>query len=182
MLIRDAREEDADAMARVIVDTFLAAHADQMPEEAIKRRREEWTHEVSANAWRRSLRNIASGVDKVECIFVACDESGDVIGMAMGVPAEGQTHTGEVSALYVRQDQQGRGVGRRLVQAAAAWLHAQGHTALHISVLAANAPARKFYEAIGGTVIGEQELDEYGFVLPGVIYGWPDIRALIASE
>jgi GNAT superfamily N-acetyltransferase len=100
----------------------------------------------------------------------------------MGMPAENMERTGEVSALYVRQNQQSRGIGRRLVQAAAMWLHEQGHTALQIGVLAANAPARKFYEAIGGAVIGEQEIDEYGFIVPGVIYGWPDIRALIPSE
>ena len=144
--------------------------------------KEEWTYEASATSWRRPLCGIASGVNKEECIFVACEENGDVIGLAMGMPAEGFTHTGEVSALYVQQGFQGRGIGRRLVQAVAAWLHAQGHTVLHIAVLAANAPARKFYEAIGGTVIGEREFEEYGFMLPGVVYGWPDIRTLIPSE
>jgi GNAT superfamily N-acetyltransferase len=182
MFIRHAHEEDADAMARVIVDTFLVAHAGQIPEEALQRRREEWTHEVSAMAWRRPLGGIDSGENKEECIFVACDEKGEVIGLVMGAPAEGFARTGEISALYVRQDHQGQGVGRRLVQAAAAWLHAQGHTALRITVLAANAPAHRFYEAIGGTVVDKLEMDEYGYMLPFVVYGWPDIRMLLPSE
>jgi len=182
MHIRHAHEEDADAMARAIVDTFLTTHADQIPEAALRRRKEEWTYEVSAKAWRRPLRNIAIGASKNDCIFVACDERGEVIGLAMGTPAENLAHTGEVSALYVRQDQQGRGIGRRLVQSTAAWLHARGHTALQICVLGTNAPARRFYEAIGGTVIGERDIDEYGFILQGVIYGWPDIRGLIPPE
>jgi GNAT superfamily N-acetyltransferase len=181
MLIRHAREDDADAMARVIVDTFFTAHETHIPEEALQRRKEEWTHEASANAWRRPLRDIASGMNTEECIFVACDENGEVLGLAMGTPAEGLARTGEVSAVYVRQDQQGRGIGRRLVQATAAWLHARGHTALHITTLAANAPARRFYEVIGGTQVGEMEMDEYGYKLPFVVYGWPDIRALIPS-
>lgn len=182
MHIRLALEDDADAMARVIVDTFLSAHEGHMPDEAMRRRREEWTHEVSANGWRRTLRSIAQDANPLECIFVASDDAGEVIGLTMGVPAEGFPNTGEVSALYVRADWQGRGLGRQLVQTAAAWLHQRGFTALHIAVLAANAPARRFYEAIGGVVVGALEIDEYGITLPGVIYGWPNISALVSSE
>lgn len=179
MQIRHAREEDANAMARVIVDTFLTAHEGHMPAEAMRRRREAWTHEVSANAWLRTIREIAGTTNPQDCIFVVCDEPGEVVGLAMGTPAEGFDYTGEVSALYVRADWQGRGVGRQLVQTAAAWLHQRGFTALRIAVLAANAPARRFYEAIGGVVVGEREFDEYGFKVAGVVYGWPDIRVLI---
>lgn len=182
MLIRHAREDDADAMAQLIVDTFFAAHATQIPAEALQRRRDDWTHETSAKAWRRPLRAIASGAETEDCIFVACTDDGDLIGLAMGTPAEGLTHTGEVSAVYVRPDQQGRGIGRQLVQTVATWLHARGHNALRIMALAANAPARRFYETLGGTVVDEMEMDEYGCMLPFVVYGWPDIRALIPSE
>lgn len=182
MHIRHAREEDATAMAHVIVDAFLAAHEDQMPAEVMRRRREEWTYEVSANAWLRTLREIAGATDSHECIFVTCDDSDEVIGLVMGVPADGLTHTGEVSALYVRPDWQGRGVGRQLVRMAATWLHQKGFTALHIAVLAANTPARKFYEAIGGTVIGERAFEDYGYIMPETIYGWPDIRVLVQPK
>ena len=49
---------------------------------------------------------------------------------------------------------------------------------LVISVLAANAPARCFYEALGGVLVGQRSIEEYGEMLPGVVYGWSDIRAL----
>lgn len=168
-------------MAHVIVDTFLAAHESHLPEEALRRRREAWTYAESANAWRRTLKSIADTDNPGDCIFVA-SEDGEVVGLAMGVPAEGCERTGEVSARYVQPAWQGRGVGRRLVQMAAAWLHARGFTALHIAVLAANAPARKFYEAIGGVVVAQREFDEYGCMMAGVVYGWPDIRALVPAE
>ena len=179
MHIRHAREEDANAMARVIVDTFLTAHEGHMPAEAMRRRKEAWTHEVSANAWLRTIREIADTTNPQDCIFVACDEPGEVVGLAMGTTAEGFDYTGEVSALYVRADWQGRGIGRQLVQTVATWLHQHDFATLRIMTLAANAPARKFYEVIGGTVVDGLEIEEYGFTLPGVVYGWPDIRALI---
>lgn len=181
MYVRPAQDEDVDAMAHVIVDTFLLAHMGQLPGEAMRRRKEEWTYDVSANAWLRTLREIADAENPLDCVFVACDEAGEVIGLAMGTPAEGFDRTGEVCVLYVRPEWQRRGVGRRLVQSVAQWLRERGFIALHIATLPANAPARKFYEAIGGVVIGQRELDEYGYKVVNVVYSWPDIRVLTPS-
>ena len=180
MDIRVAHEADAAAMARLMVDTFLAAHRDHMPADAWARRAEEWTYAASEQSWRRTLREIAAGTLRSECIYVAIDDDGDLAGLAMGGPTEppDRPQTGEVYALYVRASHQGRGLGRRLVQAVAAYLAQEGMTSLEIACLAANAPARRFYEAIGGRVVGERLLDE-GVMLPGVVYGWPDINALI---
>lgn len=48
-------------------------------------------------------------------------------------------------------------------------------TALHTGCLAANAPARSFYEAIGGRLS-----DEDGVMLPEV-YEWTDIQTLVPN-
>jgi ribosomal protein S18 acetylase RimI-like enzyme len=128
------------------------------------------------------MQEIAGDASTKECIYVACDDAGEVIGVAMGQPAEGFADTGEVNCLYVRVDRHGRGVGRRLVQAVAAYMLQHGLTALRIGVLAANAPARGFYEALGGRVVGVYDIDEYGFTLSGVVYGWPDARTLLQGR
>jgi GNAT superfamily N-acetyltransferase len=121
MNIRVAREADAAAMGRVMVDTYLAAHRDQMPAEAWARRAREWTYEVSEQGWARTLRQIAADPRPRDCIYVA-EEGGELAGLAMGGPANGDDlpRTGEVYALYVRGSHQGRGLGRRRVQAVAA--------------------------------------------------------------
>ena len=182
MLIRVARETDAAAMARVMVDTYLAAHRDQQPEEVWAKRAQEWTYAESEQGWARTLRAIATDADPQECIYVAEAAGGELVGLAMGGPAttEGLSHTGEVYALYVWPSHQGRGLGRRLVSAVAAHLAQLGMTALHIGCLAANAPARRFYESIGGRVIIERLFDEEGVMLPEVVYGWADTGALVA--
>jgi ribosomal protein S18 acetylase RimI-like enzyme len=182
MIIRAAREADAPAMGRVMVSSYLAAHRDQMPEGAWAKRAEEWTPEVSAAGWARTLGEITSGVRSQDCIYVAVNDSGAIVGLAMGGPvnAEELPQIGAVYALYISTRHQGHGLGRRLVQAVAADLAQKGMTALQIGCLAANTPARGFYAAIGGRLVGERLFDDDGVMLPEVIYEWADIKALAA--
>jgi ribosomal protein S18 acetylase RimI-like enzyme len=183
VIIRAAHETDASAMGQVMVATYLSAHRGHVPAEAWEKRAREWTPEVSAQAWARTLHEIATGSGVHECVYVA-DDDGAIVGLAMGGPAEADNvpQTAEVYALYVSEQYQGKGVGRRLVQAVAADLARQGIAALHICCLAANAPARRFYEAIGGRIISERLVDEEGFLLPAVVYGWDDISVLGARD
>ena len=180
MLIRVAREEDAPAMGRVMVDTHLAAHRAQMSAEAWAKRAQKWTYEVSERAWARTLREIAAGAS--ECIYVAEEPGADLVGLVMGglAKTDALPQSGQVYALYVRASHQGRGLGRRLVQAVAAHLAQLGMSALQIGCLAANAPARRFYESLGGRLVDERWFDEAGVMLPEVVYGWADIEALVA--
>ena len=177
--IRPARIEDPPAMARVMVDTWLSAHRGQVPDAQWQRRRDEWTYAVSEGAWRGLLEEIADGVNTDDCVYVALVEE-DLVGVAVGCPSGLGLlpDAAEVSGVYVRPEHQGRGLGRRLVQTVAADQAARGRRALLISCLVANAPARRFYEAIGGRVIGTHETEDYGFREPQVVYGWEDIHVL----
>jgi ribosomal protein S18 acetylase RimI-like enzyme len=154
-----------------------------MPDAAWTKRAEEWTPEVSADGWARTLRAIASGEQPQDCISVAVDDGGEIVGLAMGGPADAEDlpQTGAVFVLYISTRHQGQGLGRRLVQAVAAALAQKGMTALQIGCLAANAPARGFYAAIGGRLVSERLFDEEGVMLPEVVYEWADIRTLVAK-
>ncbi|MCE7985947.1 MAG: GNAT family N-acetyltransferase [Caldilinea sp. CFX5] len=180
MLIRLATMTDAPGMAQVMVDTWLAAHREQVPEGQWQRRREEWSYADSERSWRRLLAEIEDGSNTEDCPYVAVSEEGAVVGIALGCPAglELLPNAAEVSALYVRPTEQGQGLGRRLVQAVAAHQARLGRQALMISVLTNNAPARRFYEALGGQLIGTRQTEDYGYPEPQVVYGWPDIREL----
>lgn len=135
----------------------------QVPDDGWAKLAEEWTPAVSAQGWARTLR--------------------EIVGLAMGGPADAQAHphAGAVYALYISAHKQGQGLGRRLVQAVAADLVQKGMTALEIGCLAANTPARGFYEAIGGRLAGERPFDEDGVLLPEVVYAWADIQHLAAK-
>lgn len=189
MVVRTARIEDAPAMARVIVDTCRSAHRGHVPEAYWQKRYGEWTYADSERNWRRMLGQSASGKTPRECAFVAVDphgervSDGEVVGLAVGGPSRGgrPARTGEIHCLYIRERCQRHGLGRRLVQVVAAYLAARGMPALRIGCLEVNTPARRFYEALGGQVVGERESSDSGFTLREVIYGWEDTQDLLAA-
>lgn len=89
-----------------------------------------------------------------------------------------QGFSGEISAIYVLQRAQNCGLGRRLMAAMARSLGDRGHGAASLWVLRDNAPARRFYERLGGMVIGEKEEPCGAVTLAETAYGWPDLAPL----
>ena len=177
MSIRLAQAEDANALARVIVDTGRAAHRGQMPDHVLIQQPLEEAYAESARNWARSLGEIAAADTPQECIYVAEDETGAIVGLGMAGPPKQEflEKSGEVYVLYVQGSHQHRGLGRSLVRTVAAHLVQLGMTSLLIGCLATNAPARRFYEALGGRVIAERDFDQDGFMLPEVVYAWDSI-------
>jgi GNAT superfamily N-acetyltransferase len=184
MKIRDAVVEDAPAMGRVMVRAWLSAHRGQMPDAAWQKRVDEWTPEVSARAWARLLTERADGDHPGSVLLVAEEDAGDLIALVLGTADEGDGsgRTAAIDAIYVAPDRQGHGIGRRLLQEAAKELAALHFSTLHIGVLTANLSARAYYEAMGGLEVGQRTFDEEGFPLPGTVYAWPDIAALIGDS
>ena len=180
MNVRAAVLQDAPAMGRVMVVTWLLAHRGQIPDEAWQKRVEEWTPEVSGRAWARLLSERAGGDHARMVLLVAEEDPGDPLALALGTEAEDDESgvTAQINALYVRPDRQGQGIGRRLLQATARELTSLGFSRLHIGVLSANLAARAFYEAMGGQQMGQRTFDEEGYLLPETVYGWSDITAL----
>ena len=76
----------------------------------------------------------------------------------------------------------GQGIGRALVQAVAAYLAQEGMPTLYIAALAASEPARRFYESLGGQLVGTREDYDNGVLIPLVVYGWADTQALISAR
>lgn len=189
MQIRPAQLSDAPALGRLMVDTWLTAHRDHIPVSAWEKRSQEWSYAESEHAWRRTLGEIDRGSRSDTQLFVAILTPGSasglltvdgvLAGLAMVIPARDYPDTAEISALYVAQNQQRRGVGRLLMQAVAAHLQETSRSRLHVGVLEGNQPARRFYEALGGQVVYQREFDEDGLLLPEVVYGWPDLGCLM---
>jgi GNAT superfamily N-acetyltransferase len=111
--------------------------------------------------------------------FIAEDESG-AIGFAALL-----LHSPPISVLldnlHVVPDRQRRGVGQRLMAEAARWtLDAAPGAPLYLWVLEANAGARHFYRALGGTECGvDWHLMPDGSSLVAVRCQWDDPRRLV---
>lgn len=85
------------------------------------------------------------------------------VGMATGVPDEGNDSRAELISLWVEPAVRGRGVATALITAIARWAASTGAATLTLTVMPDNFPARRTYERNGFTVS-----DEAGDLLPGV--------------
>jgi ribosomal protein S18 acetylase RimI-like enzyme len=184
MRVRAAVVEDAPAMGRVMVDSFLSAHRGQMPDAAWQKRVDEWTPDVSARGWARAITEQGGGNAVRDVLLVAEDDAGVLCALVSGTAADDDPSgsIAEIGALYVLPDRRGQGIGRSLLRAAASDLATLGFSELQVGVLTANLPARGFYEVMGGCEIGRRTVDEEGYLLPVTIYGWPDITALTGDS
>lgn len=158
LIIRAAQMDDAPAMGRLAVATFLAAHRGHIPEEVWAKRRDEWSAEDSARNWARTLRAIADGTNPCECVYLAVDETCDeVIGIAMGQPAyeEPWPNTGAIKVLYVLQIVYGWADTETLIAAAGLDPNASGK-AMHLPDCTILASALR---SQGETVTGQSPTD-----------------------
>ena len=111
--------------------------------------------------------------------LVGCNSVGQVMGFASG----GAERTGrlacdgELQAIYLLQAIRGRGLGSLLVRRFAHELQSKGFSSMAAWVLALN-PYRKFYEAMGGDMIAEQEIERGGQSFVEIAYGWQDLSSL----
>ncbi len=182
MKIREAELRDAAAMARVSVDSYRAAHRDQIPEASLM----QFTYEESERNWARAIRELSESAERQEYIYVAENDEGLLVGVAMGGPERSNhpLYTGEIYVLYLLPAYQRRGIGRRLSISVVERLVEQEMDSLLIRVLKANAPARRFYEALGGQLVPdvEEQIEDGGAVLEQVAYGWREVSELLHSR
>ncbi|HMK79702.1 MAG TPA: GNAT family N-acetyltransferase [Xanthobacteraceae bacterium] len=171
MIVRRAGPADVEAIAQVHVQAWRESYPDLLPWSEIDAR----PLETRAAQWRNTLIQLDRPT------FVA-DEDGAVAGFVSGgtVMWSGLSTDGEVSALYLLDAIKRRGFGRALFGAMLGELAARGIRSAGLRVLTANAPARRFYEAMGGR-LGESRLDRRGeFVFDEVAYIWEDLTAFEA--
>lgn len=89
------------------------------------------------------------------------EESGEVVGFAVG-----DKRDGNIWALFVHPDHEGRGYGRQLHDAMVAWLWSQGLEQLWLTTQPGTR-AQAFYEAAGWQRAGRTDHGELRFELRG---------------
>jgi ribosomal protein S18 acetylase RimI-like enzyme len=169
---RAAVPDDAAAIARVQVSTWRATYRGIVPGAFLDG--------IRVDEWAARRRG---DLETPGSVALVAEEGGVAIGFLLAGRARGGPpgHDAEVHALYVLRERQRRGVGRRLLRDGAAAVAARGHRSLLLWVLRDNAPARAFYERLGGRVVASKEIEIGGAALPEVAYGWPDLGPLLGG-
>lgn len=172
--VREAAAGDAEGLAAVHVAAWREAYAGVLPEAMLAG----LSVEARAAAWAKILGEGQTWVRAAEdgsriVGFVAACAQRDA-----GLAQAG--FGGEVSAIYRLRSHQGLGLGRALMRAAAADLAVRGFAGAALWVLRDNAPARSFYERLGGVVVDEKTEARPAATFVEVAYGWPDLAALLA--
>ncbi len=151
--LRPMTPADADAVAALHVTSWRSTYRGVFGDHYLD-------HEIDAErrtAWRERLLSAPPSADWG---LVAEDGTGRLVGFAYVQPEHDPTWGDYIDNLHVAPDLQGAGLGRRLMQAVAERLQRDGSTRpLHLWVLDANTPARRFYERLGAEVIGPQLSD-----------------------
>ena len=172
--VRPATAADAAGIARVHVDTWRTTYPGHLPDDFIAG----LSCEQSERQWASAAELAEAGT---RCLYVAVDGESAVLGFACGGP-EGTNDlefTGELYAIYVLASHQGRGIGRRLVQAVAQWMLGAGHASMLVWVLATNQVGRRAYEALGAHPVRDRRVPFRGLTIDEAGYGWKDVRTLL---
>ena len=177
--LRQAVPDDSEAVAALHVACWRETYRGLLPDALID------GMNVSDRTvqWQRALERRAD----VQ-VIVAEDASGALAGFASGGPARDAAlgAAQEIYAIYLRRAAQRRGLGRDLLRAVAANLAARTLTPDRLSfglwVLRDNAPARAFYERMGGVACGERIERRDGHDLAEIAYRWSDLAALLGPS
>ena len=171
--IRHATPADAPGVARVQVDSWRTTYPGIVSEEFLS----SLSYTESQSSWDDGIRLRRPG----RSIRVAETDSKGVVGFcACGPESEGNSdYKGEIYAIYLLDDFQRLGIGRRLFLASCKSLLDSGIRSMLLWVFEDNQGARRFYESLGGEVIRRKEINIGGADLVEVAYGWKDITSLV---
>ena len=122
-------------------------------------------------------------IDDAQATYVAKRKIDGIVGFVSGGPAreDDLVYTGELYAIYLLEQYQRQGIGRRLIGELCAWLLSRGLASMYTWVLEEN-PSRRFYESLGGIEFKRQTITIGGLDLAEVAYRWDDISALATTS
>jgi len=170
LMIRQAKIEDAAAIAHVQVESWRTTYAGIVSDVFL----------TSLNKEERTQRWQEQMLADSSSIFVAEDETG-VFGFATGgeIREKIDDYDAELYAIYLLHERQRHGVGRTLSLTLASALQTKGFTSMLVWVLEQN-PSVPFYERLGAVQIARKVINIGGADLQELAFGWPSLDRLVA--
>jgi GNAT superfamily N-acetyltransferase len=180
MLIREAHLVDAEGIAKVNVASWKTTYVGIVPADFLT----SLSYEQRIPSWQARLSDSTKDLSHKDwSYYVAEDDKGEIIGFIGGGTESNSNsvYTAELGVLYLLKSYQRKGIGRRLTAILTQRLIKQGHHSMLVWTFASN-PSRKFYEVLGGKLIGEKTINISGANLVEVGYGWDDLPMLLSQD
>ncbi|PJF23158.1 MAG: GNAT family N-acetyltransferase [Phototrophicales bacterium] len=175
MRIRPAKWDDAAGIARMHVSSWQTSYPGIIPQHfldtlSVERRTESWQHILSD--------------ENTEVVLVAEADDGEILGFVSGgkeresVPG----YDGELYAIYLLKDAQGKGIGYQLFKKFVKALTERGYNNMVLWVFRDNRVARQFYENLGGQLLAQKTLTIAQKDVVEVAHGWKDIKGWLIKQ
>jgi ribosomal protein S18 acetylase RimI-like enzyme len=160
VIVRPAGVPDAAGLARIRLAAWRAAYRGIVPAAVL----DALDPDAETARWRTSLSTPRPAFTRV-AIAGSSPRAGPATTNPTGRAGE-VAGFGEVYAIYVDPEVQGRGIGRALIEAGVRGLTARRFAEAILWVFEANAPARGFYEKMGWAADGAVKPFEIGGAAP----------------
>ncbi|MCF6137304.1 GNAT family N-acetyltransferase [Pseudalkalibacillus berkeleyi] len=164
-MIREARISDIEQIAHVHISSWHSTYSGIISEEylnnlSIEAKVEQWTYNLTID---RTFMYVASVDNRI-------------VGFINGGPNRSNEfrYEGEIYALYLLENYQGRGIGRELFNRVISTIKCRGWNSMLVWVLEENS-SKFFYEKMGGQKVGKDTLEVKGTSHIELAYGWDEI-------
>ncbi|WP_090085518.1 GNAT family N-acetyltransferase [Lentibacillus persicus] len=167
MNIRKATQGDAAGIAKVHIDSWRTTYKNIVPDDYL----DSLNYEERKKRWKQIV---------YEGIVYVAEHDGKIVGFSSGgKEREGKYnhYDGELYAIYILKEYQGKGIGKKLVKPIVDELTKAGFRSMLVWVLKDN-DATYFYENLGGEYVDSAVITICSAALKEIAYGWPDINAL----
>lgn len=164
VMIRKALPEDARGIAKVHVDSWRTTYKHIFPEDYLQ----SLTYESREKLWKSVIPN--------GYVYVAENLQGEIVGFSSGGKertGDYPGYEGELYAIYLLQEYQGKGIGRQLVKPLIEQFTIDGINSMTVLVLEEN-PSKYFYQSLGAVEIDRLPDTLAGKEVIELVYGWKD--------
>jgi len=180
--IRRARPADATAIGAVHVAAWRSAYPGILPDLYLARLSVPRQAVHYDNAIRSGVGVHVAAASGLDVPGGASSGGPRIVGFVSGDRARNSgIGDGEIETLYVLDDWRDRGLGRRLIRAAASHLAASGCRSAYCWVLRDN-PSRWFYLRLGGKAVAETTIRVGGSPVIQTAFIWDPIERLLQAS
>ncbi|WP_162559045.1 GNAT family N-acetyltransferase [Sphingorhabdus sp. EL138] len=166
MNIRPAEDRDRPVIAEIHARSWQENYRDYLCEDLLDNQ----LSGMMAERWRNAE------IGRQDIVLVAEDDR------VQGFVAVWDDEMPYIDNLHVRSEGRSKGIGRKLLAAAARAAKANGRKAIWLHVVVGNDRARSLYTRLGGAPDGIEDKDLYGTMVPNERIIWRDIDILVEQS